>query len=439
MTDTMKPYKLGDFIRIQHGYPFKSEFFADSGDLQTTSLGSFYERGGFKYPNKGKEKFTTEKCPQEYHLKKGDMIIAMTEQVRGLLGATAWIPEDDTWLLNQRCGLLTCYNSNVEVDRIFVYYLFSTKNVREQISRPAQGTKQRNTSPESIYDVKVWLPSLSQQQAIATILDNIDRKISLNNSINAEFEKAAKLLYNYWFVQFDFPNAEGKPYRSSGGKMVYNEQLERRIPKGWKVDKLENKLNMQRGFEPGSGAYSEVATEMETVPFIRVSDLGSKPALYISQEAANGNCCVPTDVLVSFDGSVGKMAIAMEGAYSSGIRKITPKDDGYSDALIYFIFQSEEIQKTIAKYAVGSIILHAAGAIEHLMFPYEEAVAKTFIAKVEPIYKKIVANRQQNKELAALRDFLLPLLMNGQVTVAASEAVTELGTILLSTRSIGNE
>jgi type I restriction enzyme S subunit len=116
------------------------------------------------------------------------------------------------------------------------------------------------------------------------------------------------------------------------------------------------------------------------------------------------------------------MAIAMEGAYSSGIRKITPKDGSYSDALIYFIFQSEEIQKTIAKYAVGSNILHAAGAIEHLMFPYEEAVTKTFMAKVDPMYKKIVANHQQNKELTALRDFLLPILMNGQVTVAASKS-----------------
>jgi type I restriction enzyme S subunit len=293
------------------------------------------------------------------------------------------------------------------------------KHYEPYIKNLAHGTSTKTLTKDDIRGLSLFIHSdIKEQARVATALTQVDRKIALNNATNAELEKAAKLLYNYWFVQFDFPNTEGKPYRASGGKMVYNEQLKRKIPKGWQVDQLESKLNMQRGVEPGSGAYSEATTEMETVPFIRVSDLGSKPALYISEEAANGNSCVPTDVLVSFDGSIGKMAIAMEGAYSSGIRKITPKDGDYSDALIYFIFQSEEIQKTIAKYAVGSNILHAAGAIEHLMFPYEEAVAGTFIAKIDPMYKRIVANHQQNKELTALRDFLLPLLMNGQVTVA---------------------
>ena len=145
----LKPYTLGDFIRIKHGYPFKSEKFTNHAKYQTTSLGSFYERGGFKHSDAGKEKFTNERCPQEFLLKKDDIIVAMTEQVRGLLGATALIPENDKWLLNQRCGLVTV-NSSI-ADKLFTYYLFATENVRQQISRPAQGTKQRNTSPEDIY------------------------------------------------------------------------------------------------------------------------------------------------------------------------------------------------------------------------------------------------------------------------------------------------
>jgi type I restriction enzyme S subunit len=338
----------------------------------------------------------------------GKMLLATPESVK--LGQTTF---------QKSIALLKPNLDFVTVD--YFYYVIMSN--RLSLKKAAVGSGQKNLL---LSDMRPFLVDIidnkAKQEEVVRYVKAIDRKLSLNNAINAELDQAAKLLYDYWFVQFDFPNAEGQPYRASGGKMVYNEQLKRKIPKGWEVDKLESKLNMQRGFEPGSGAYSEVATEMETVPFIRVSDLGLKPALYISKEAVNGNYCVPTDVLVSFDGSVGKMAIAMEGTYSSGIRKITPKDDGYSDALIYFIFQSEEIQKTIAKYAVGSNILHAAGAIEHLMFPYEEAVAKAFIAKVDPVYKSIVANHQQNKELVALRDFLLPLLMNGQVTVAASKA-----------------
>jgi len=223
-------YKMGDFIRIKHGYPFKSQHFSDNGHYNVLSLGSFYESGGFKYPELGKEKHTNEIFPKDYILKKGDMIIAMTEQVRGLLGSTAWIPDDDKWLLNQRIGLIT-YDETIIHNR-FLYYLFATKSVRDQISRPAQGTKQRNTSPESIYKVKVWIPEISEQKVIAEVLHNIDCTITINNNINTELEKIVRILYNFWFVQFDFPNDNGKPYRASGGKMEYNEVLKREIPKG---------------------------------------------------------------------------------------------------------------------------------------------------------------------------------------------------------------
>lgn len=407
--------KIGDFVRIKHGFPFLGEHFTDKGDYIVLTPGNFFEAGGFKR-TPGKEKYYDADFPEEYLCSEGDLIVAMTQQAEGLLGSTAVVPESGVYLHNQRIGLIS-WNETIS-EKMFIYYLFMTDSVRQQIRRTASGSKVKHTSPERIYDVIVWIPDdVKIQKKISRTLDNIDRKISLNSSINSELERTAKLLYDYWFVQFDFPDANGKPYRASGGAMDFNDQLKREIPRGWIADRLDKKLNMKRGVEPGSDAYSDVETENETVPFIRVSDLGSKPALYISEEAANGTRCIPTDVLVSFDGSVGKMAVAMEGAYSSGVRKISAKDDSYSDALIYLIFRSEEIQKTIAKYAVGSNILHAAGAIEHLMFPHDKAVSQAFMEQVEPMYQKIVANHQQNKELTALRDFLLPLLMNGQVTL----------------------
>lgn len=304
---------------------------------------------------------------------------------------------------------------------IYVSYYLNLEPVKRKISLSAGKTTQQYITTDNLAQIDILLPDEKVMKGIEHTLSMLDRKININNAINKELERAAKLIYDYWFVQFDFPDTEGNPYRSSGGEMEYNKQLKREIPKGWRVDLLGKKLNMQRGVEPGSEAYSEVETDTYTVPFIRVSDLGLKPALYISEKAANGTGCLPSDVLVSFDGSVGKMAIAMEGAYSSGIRKITPRDNDYSDALIYFIFQSEEIQKTISKYAVGSNILHAAGAIEHLLFPFGKEVVQDFISKIEPLYKKMVNNYQQNKELILLRDFLLPLLMNGQVTVVADD------------------
>ena len=316
---------------------------------------------------------------------------------------------------------------NKSIFPMFLSFYLNRPETKKWLVQHAVGSNMPNLNAEILAEVPIAYPKLSTQQAISGILESIDRKIALNNRINAELEKTAKLLYDYWFVQFDFPNAEGKPYRASGGEMVYNEQLKREIPKGWRIDKLGSKLNLQRGVEPGSNAYSEAKTDTQSVPFIRVSDLGKNPTLYISEQAATGIHCIPSDVLVSFDGTIGKMAVAMEGAYSSGVRKIFPKDSDYSSGLIYWIFQSEEIQKTISKYAVGSNILHAAGAIEHLMFPYHSETTTTFIRKIEPIYKQIIANHQQNKELTTLRDFLLPLLMNGQVTVDTCTTIERKG------------
>jgi len=413
--------KLGDLIRVKHGFPFLGEHFTDTGEFIVLTPGNFFESGGFKH-TPGKEKYYDENFPQEYLCAEGDLIVAMTQQAEGLLGSTALVPESGIYLHNQRIGLISLENKLA--DKLYIYYLFMTDSVRQQIRSTATGSKVKHTSPERIYDVLAWTPDVPIQESIGKILHTIDRKIALNNAINAELESTARMLYDYWFMQFDFPDVNGKPYKSSGGEMVWNEQLKREIPKGWYADKLNTKLNMERGVEPGSKAYFATQTDKHVMPFIRVSDLGSTPATYISEEAANDVYCVPHNVLVSFDGSIGKIAVAMKGAYSTGIRKITAKDGDYSNALIYFLFQSQEIQKTIKKYAVGSNILHASGSIEHLLFPYGEEIARAYMIKVEPMYRRIISNKLQNHELIILRDFLLPLLMNGQVTMSVANTVT---------------
>ena len=377
---------------------------------------------------------TSEKEKEIYSVKKGDILLTRTSETVDELAMSCVALKD--YSNATFSGFTKRLRPKPKGKRIayhkYLGFYLRSYLFRQAVTNHSLMTLRSSFNEEIFALLKLYLPGYDQQVKIGDFLYAIDRKIALNDAINTELEKMAKLIYDYWFVQFDFPDAEGKPYCTSGGEMVWNEQLKREIPKGWKIDRLDKKMNMQRGVEPGSNAYSELITDTETVPFIRVNNLGCDPALYISPKAANGTNCMPNNVLVSFDGSVGKMAIAMEGAYSSGIRKITPKDSSYSDALIYFIFQSEEIQKTISKYAVGSNILHAAGAIEHLLFPYNDRIVRDFMKKIEPMYKKTVANYLQNKELTTLRDFLLPLLMNGQVTVGdikKKAAVTPLKTV----------
>ena len=275
------------------------------------------------------------------------------------------------------------------VNQRYMYYRM--KYSEDYIKSFAHGTSTKTITKQEIRDIELPIHlDCVEQDCIANILTNLDRKIALNYRINAELERTARTVYDYIFLQGE----QAKPQR------------------------LDQKLKFQRGVEPGREAYSELKSETHIVPFIRVSDLGQTPAVFITETAANSSYCLPNDVMVAFDGSVGKMAIGMEGSYSTGIRKIKAKDTDYNDALIYFIFCSEEIQKTIAKYAVGSNILHAASAIEHLTFPWDKDKVDRFNEQAKPMYQIIVKNIQQNKALAEQRDFLLPLLMNGQVTVA---------------------
>ena len=173
--------KLGEYLSIKHGWAFKGEYFSESGTQSILTPGNFYDAGGFKY-NDEKERYYSGDYPEEYLCKKGDLIVAMTEQAAGLLGSTAIVPKDNRYLHNQRIGLITC--DETQLTKMYAYYLFMTKSVREQISRSSSGTKVKHTSPEKIYDVEVIVPSIDIQQRISSLLWRIDCLIANNNKIN---------------------------------------------------------------------------------------------------------------------------------------------------------------------------------------------------------------------------------------------------------------
>jgi len=175
-----KRYKLGELLRVKHGWAFKGEFFSDTGVQSILTPGNFYESGGFK-ANPSKDRFYSGDYPKEYLCSKGDLVVAMTEQAAGLLGSTAIVPEDNRYLHNQRIGLISC---NESLNKDFAYYLFMTQSVRQQISRSASGTKVKHTSPEKIYDVQVDIPKIQTQKNIAIFLSILDKKIQINNQIN---------------------------------------------------------------------------------------------------------------------------------------------------------------------------------------------------------------------------------------------------------------
>ena len=178
----MKKCRLGDLFSIQQGFAFKSEKYLTKGRYVLCTLGNISSDNNFKY-DLSKANYYPDDFPKNFVLKEGDLIIPLTEQTFGLFGNTAFVPhtENFQFVLNQRVGKVI---PKENVDKYYLHYLLSTDLVRNQIEATATGTSQRNTSPESIYDVIVWVPDYEKQKKIGKTLYDLERKINNNNAIN---------------------------------------------------------------------------------------------------------------------------------------------------------------------------------------------------------------------------------------------------------------
>lgn len=416
--------KLKGKLNIKHGFPFKGEFFSEQKtEFIVLTPGNFYETGGFKR-QPGKEKFYTGEFPEEYIHSKGDVIVAMTEQAAGLLGSCARVPQSGLYLHNQRLGLIKTNPQYLLKD--YVYYLFRTNTVREQIRLTSSGSKVKHTSPERIYDVKVPLPDVKKQQKIVDFLDIFEDKLELNNRINTELEAMAKTLYDYWFVQFDFPDANGNPYKTSGGKMVYNATLKREIPASWKTGTLDDLGQIVGGSTPATSKPENFTAN--GTPWITPNDLSdnqsnkfiSRGALDVSVEgikSASLKTYPAGTVLLSSRAPIGYMAIARnELTTNQGFKSFIPSKN-YSTEYVYYAVKNT--LPVIVKNASGSTFKEVSGSVlksVEVMLP-AFSVADHFTKKVAEIFSRQDKLELENQQLIALRDWLLPLLMNGQVTV----------------------
>lgn len=381
-------------------------------------------------PNKGgitlSEKLPPQKMCKKFQ--KGDILVS---NIRPYF-KKIWFAEFDGGC---SADVLVLRTVNQNFDPMFVYYnLFQDLFFKHQMTG-SKGSKMPRGDKDQIMTFLIPEFDKTYQKRISEFLTVIDEKIALNKKINTELEKLAKTIYNYWFVQFDFPfdfeknepcthtpedkkqgNCHCKPYKTSGGEMVWNQELKREIPKGWEVVLLKDKLEFERGIEPGSDKYFDKPNE-NTIPFYKVGGMDGNTDVWIEREVANSSICKEDDILLSLDGSVGRIAIGLNGAYSSSIRKVYQKEGCFPKSYIYFLLHSDEIQQIIKKNATGSNILHAAKALDYMITPYNESIIKKYDEVSKPIFEKILLTKRENQELIKLRDFLLPLLMNGQVKI----------------------
>ncbi|MDF9400613.1 restriction endonuclease subunit S [Vibrio sp. 1180_3] len=359
----------------------------------------------------------------KYIVKKDDIVYSR----RGDVTLKALIREkEDGYFCGTGCLLL---RPGDKFDSRFLTHYLSTPTIQNWIVRQAVGATMPNLNTGILASIPFNGPKKEEQEKIADVLSVIEDKIELNNRINIELEAMAKTLYDYWFVQFDFPDANGKPYKASGGKMVYNHTLKREIPVGWSDGTLDNLGQIVGGSTPSTADKNNFSEQGSA--WITPNDLSgnignkfiSKGAMGVTAEgikSASLKKYPAGTVLLSSRAPIGYMAIARNALTTNqGFKSFIPSK-GYPTEFVYFTVKNS--LKAIIQYASGSTFKEVSGTViktVKLALPPNELVEE-FRAKVEDLFKRQDTLEQENEQLIALRDWLLPMLMNGQVTVKPS-------------------
>lgn len=405
--------RLGDGLRVHHGFAFKGEFFSPEGKQIVLTPGNFIERGGFK-PKNGTEKYYLGPVPEKFLLRQGDVVIAMTEQAQGLLGSSATIPEDGTYLHNQRIGLLELLDPEL-FDLRFVYHLMNSPNVRRQIQATATGSKVRHTAPERILAVTALVPTVTEQQTLAEILDSVDELIENNRRRVAVLEEMARTIYREWFVKFRYPGHEDVPLIDSALGP---------IPEGWIARPLREVSSVvARGISPKYADEGEwVVLNQKCVRDGRVS---FGPSRRQERAVSDAKRIRTGDVLINSTG-VGTLGrVAMYRGPSAGVTvdsHVTisrPAEESLNPWYALSILGMQAEIERLGAGATGQTELRKTDVEALELVQPVAAVLDAFSVAVSPLLEQVDVFLTQIETLSALRDLLLPKLVTGQIEVSA--------------------
>ena len=388
----------------------------ENGNIGWLSVNDFNNNDRFVYDSEKKITQEGVKNSSTKYLECGDIIIS----ARGTVGALAQIG-------TPMCFNQSCFGIRAKKDKTTNDYLYyALKNYVKNIQRKGQGSVFNTINLASFDLMEIEIPKdVTEQQKIASVLSSLDKKIELNNKINKELEAIAKTLYDYWFVQFDFPDNNGKPYKSSGGAMVYNEELKREIPDGWEVANLKNNpltkiLKPKIDNFEGNKIYLATADiQNKNINFnAEIISYDNRPSRANMQPIANS---------IWFAKMKNSKKILLLSDYSEIFLNNYILSTGFmgleckKEALEYlwgFVDNDyfETIKDKLANGATQEAINNDDLVFIKLLIPSDN-VLKKYHLQMKSIYQKIYNNQIQNQELSTLRDWLLPMLMNGQVKV----------------------
>ena len=342
----------------------------------------------------------------EHKLQEGDIVFGR----KGSVDRHCLIRKgQDGWMQGSDCIRVRFTDAIVYPE--FVSYYLLTDAVKMKINNSAVGSTMASLNTDILGDIDIILPDCEEQKRIALILGTIDKKISNNNQINDYLEEMAKTIYNYWFIQFDFPDENGKPYKSSGGKMSFCNELNREIPQNWNYTSIGN---------------ITICLDSERIPLSNQQREGMKGSIpyygatgimdYVNRPIFSGNF-----VLLAEDGSVmddngNPILQRVSGdVWINNHTHVLQPVKGYSCRLLYLLLK--DIPVSIIKTGSIQMKINQANLNNYNILSIPDAIRTQFINCVEPLDTKIMQIQQEKNNLIQFRDWLLPMLMNGQATI----------------------
>jgi type I restriction enzyme, S subunit len=373
---------------------------------------------------------TSDREQTTYSVKKGDILLTRTSETIDELGMSCVALKDyPKATYSGFAKRLRPLQNNITYDKFMGFYLRSNL-FRQTMTNNAVLTLRASLNEDIFSYLELLLPEYKEQVKIGDLLYNINKKIDLNNKINQELEAISKTVFDYWFIQFDFPNEKGNPFKSSGGKMKYSKELKRNIPLDWEVKKLEDiilktgtGLNPRDNFKLGNGNNFYVTIkniEQGKVILDKKCDKIDDEALKIIDRRSDLQV---GDILFTSIQPIGITYLIQEKPKNWNINEsvftIRPNNEFVSANFLFMLVSSDFMKVYTSNVSAGSIhkgIRHAD--LKSFKFPFpNKNILRLFDKKIKPLLKQMYLNEQQNQELSKLRDWLLPMLMNGQVSV----------------------
>lgn len=346
----------------------------------------------------------------------GDLIITREAP----MGEVCVIPENIKCCLGQRMVLIKP-NKKICNNRFLLYSLVS-KYVQQQIKKSDNsGSIVSNLCIPDLEQLRIPIIPIDSQEKVANILSLIDCKIDTNNKINSELEQIAKTLYDYWFVQFDFPNKNGLPYKTSGGVMEYNDELRRKIPQGWSVNKVGDILETSLGGTPST--LNKEYWENGTINWLSSGEMSNFPIVKadskITQEAVRNSATKLMQkgtVALSITRYIRPTILGIDSCANQSVVGIH-ESETYKCSYLYPYFKNEVAQYMVIRTGAMQPHINKETIASSQIIKPENKVLEAYYKLASPYYKLIENKAFEIQELTQLRDFLLPLLMNGQVKI----------------------